>query len=27
MLLAAIVAIFATLIIVGPPGGWPTDEG
>jgi integral membrane protein len=27
VLLAAIVAIFATLIIIGPPGGWPTDEG
>jgi integral membrane protein len=27
ILLVAIVAIFATLIIIGPPGGWPTDEG
>ena len=27
ILLVAIVAIFATLIMIGPPGGWPTDEG
>lgn len=24
MLLAVIVAIFATLILIGPPGGWPS---
>jgi integral membrane protein len=27
VLLAVIVAIFATLIVIGPPGGWPVDEG
>ena len=27
ILLVSIVAIFATLIIIGPPGGWPVDEG
>ena len=25
-LLAAVVAIFAALLIVGPPGGWPKSE-
>jgi hypothetical protein len=27
VLLTVIVAIFATLIIIGPPGGWPASEG
>jgi integral membrane protein len=27
ILLVSIVVIFATLIIIGPPGGWPADEG
>lgn len=25
-LLAVIVVIFATLIVIGPPGGWPTTD-
>lgn len=27
VLLVVIVAIFASLLIIGPPGGWPTTEG
>ena len=26
VLVTVIVAIFATLIMVGPPGGWPSDD-
>jgi integral membrane protein len=27
VLVVVIVAIFASLLIIGPPGGWPTTEG